>query len=59
MKWLINYLRECFCKHEWELLEEEIICDGEHIDKDIVLGNRWTYRCKKCGQFRVNKNYRM
>lgn len=20
MRWLINYLRSCFCKHDWEMI---------------------------------------
>lgn len=22
MRWLINYIRSCFCNHDWELLKE-------------------------------------
>lgn len=24
MRWLINYIRSCFCNHEWECLQNEI-----------------------------------
>ncbi len=24
MIWLINYIRSCFCKHDWELLAHEV-----------------------------------
>lgn len=40
MRWLINYIRSCFCTHEWELIFNVQI--GEcYVCK--------TYRCKKCG----------
>lgn len=40
---IINYIRSCFCKHEWELISDVFIkgdCGGYHCE---------TYRCKKCG----------
>ena len=45
MRWIINYIRSCFCKHEWEL----IFCD-EGIDATFrtKFSNK-IYRCKKCG----------
>ena len=52
MRTLINYIRSCFCKHEWEVLEKETAVKyGERI------GTVWTYRCKKCGYFKIYKNY--
>ena len=24
MRWLINYIRSCFCKHDWECIAENI-----------------------------------
>ena len=27
MRRLINYIRSCFCKHEWELLQEAKVYD--------------------------------
>ncbi len=47
IRWLINYLRQCFCIHEWELLGENIIYDSQDAQKPIAT--RYTYRCKKCG----------
>lgn len=45
MRWIINYIRSCFCKHNWELLSKI-----RYIDKkNIPTGHRWVYRCKKCG----------
>lgn len=44
MRWLINYFRSCFCKHDWELIF--------NTDVRNEFGSTWTektYRCKKCG----------
>ena len=49
MRWLINYIRSCFCKHDWELIfdtEVYSIAKTYHIK---------TYRCKKCG---IAKKYK-
>ena len=61
MRRLIDYIRSCFCKHEWELLDEVEVYDntnyyGRKVDI-YKIGRRWTYRCKKCGYFKVHKNY--
>lgn len=45
MRWLINYIKSLFCKHEWELIFEATVTDR-------LLGNTYhckTYRCCKCG----------
>ena len=44
MRWLINYIRSCFCAHEWEMIfDVHVKCDwGETYSVK-------TYRCKKCG----------
>lgn len=46
MKWLINYIRSCFCDHDWEHIH-----DIRHIEYEInaVIGYTKIYRCKKCG----------
>lgn len=48
MRWLINYIRSCFCKHEWELLDQIKVFDQ---DKSMKVPDHyeWIYRCKKCG----------
>lgn len=43
MRWLINYIRSCFCKHDWELIIDE------RYGTDIVPYITKVYRCKKCG----------
>ena len=55
MRLLVNYIRQCFCKHDWELLKHEEAERAEyywHIKK-----HNWTYRCKKCGYIKNYKNY--
>lgn len=47
MRWLINYIRSCFCKHEWECLQENtpVYADGYKNPVRYI----WICRCKKCG----------
>lgn len=51
MRWLINYIRSCFCKHEWELIFNSQTygtkITGERTDAPICYTK--IYRCKKCG----------
>lgn len=53
MRWLINYIRSCFCKHEWELIFDTKVFG----DTDTVIPIRYekVYRCKKCG---MSKKYK-
>ena len=44
MRWLCNYLRQCFCKHEFEMIGKN---NKHHID--LILETSLVYRCKKCG----------
>ena len=55
MRKIIDYIRSCFCKHDWDLLERCEMYDSEKAK--MKRGLKWTYRCKKCGYFKVNKNY--
>ena len=55
MRWLINYFRSCFCKHDWELLGKANMFYDE--DDKMSIGMKWTYRCKKCGWHKIIKNY--
>ena len=48
MRWLINYIRSCFCKHEWECLMENGATYMSEGDK-MPYQRYWLYRCKKCG----------
>ncbi len=50
MRWLITYIRSCFCRHEWERLA---IVDLVRDDKKV--GYIWMYRCKKCGYVKKYK----
>lgn len=55
MRWLINYIRSCFCKHEWECLQKEVKVWDKFNDK-YPSHYEWVYRCKKCGCKNVIKN---
>lgn len=47
MRRLINYIRSCFCKHDWENLGQMNIFN--EFSDTIPYERRITYRCKKCG----------
>lgn len=53
MRWLVNYIRSCFCKHEWVLLNETRV----HNNAGMIIGTRWTHRCKNCGYTKTYKDY--
>ena len=48
IRWLINYIRSCFCKHDWELILDEYTNGGTCRSK--------IYRCKKCGYSKKYKS---
>lgn len=57
MRFLINYIRSCFCQHDWEMIFD--IKDFEV--RDIIIGTQdiydiKTYRCKKCGYSKKYKS---
>lgn len=57
MRWLINYFRSCFCRHDWELLREARMFDGDTLMTTMPIGTKWVYRCKKCGWHKIIKDY--
>ena len=57
MRWLINYFRSCFCNHDWELLKEMLVWDGDNPHAKHPLGVKWVYRCKKCGWYKKINSY--
>ena len=48
MRWLINYIRSCFCEHEWETVIENVPA-YENGDSKRPFKRIWVYRCNKCG----------
>ena len=52
MKLLINYIRSCFCTHDWVLMDKSIKVN--RLNEKI--GTKWTYRCNKCGRFHTYEN---
>lgn len=50
MRWLIQYIRSCFCAHDWELIFD---CHVEVNNGETYSCK--TYRCKKCGYSRRYK----
>ena len=45
MRWLIDYIRSCFCKHEWECIVNEAIIKNEN---GKTVAYKWLYVCRKC-----------
>jgi len=43
MRYLINYLRQAFCKHDFEYHEKEGVTDYKGVGTKVYM------RCKKCG----------
>ena len=50
MRWLINYIRSCFCKHEWEQIFYS------HVTTLFTEYHCKTYRCTKCGYSKKYKS---
>lgn len=46
MQWIINCIRSCFCKHDFELLSR---CGVVDYKDDLPYRYEWIYRCRKCG----------
>ncbi len=46
MRKLINYIRSCFCKHEFELI----------FNAEGITLYRKVYRCRKCGYVQKVEN---
>lgn len=57
MRTLINYLRSCFCKHDWEEVKHAVMYSPNPLDRDIPIGDKWVYRCKKCGSFKTYQDF--
>lgn len=53
MRWLINYIRSCFCEHDWELIHNGFVNGGEYYDSYYCK----VYRCKKCGYSKKYKSH--
>ena len=47
MRWLINYIRSLFCKHEWEFIKS--VKYYENPSDRMPVRHTLIYRCKKCG----------
>lgn len=50
MRTIINYIRSCFCQHDWELIYD-VVVKGIYDDYHCK-----TYRCKKCGYSKQYKS---
>lgn len=41
MRWLINYIRSCFCKHEWELIFYTAVYNRSVLKKFRIIMKRY------------------
>ena len=48
MRWLINYIRQCFCKHDFQERSYSVFRRGETIVVEEI-GKMISFTCKKCG----------
>jgi len=51
MRWLINYIRSCFCNHEWENISGEVSVYSRRKDGSLTTfptSIKRCYVCKKC-----------
>lgn len=46
MRWIVNYFRSLFCKHDWEYIADITI---KEYGYNVVTGHKRVYRCTKCG----------
>lgn len=49
MRTIINYIRSCFCKHEWELIYDRDVKETSNYSCCTSTYSVKTYRCVKCG----------
>lgn len=56
---LIDYIRSCFCKHDWELVKiVEVYGDSYYFtSRPLPKGFEYIYICKKCKRMKVVKDY--
>ena len=47
MRWIVNYIRQCFCKHDFEVIMNVDIYETEMSTVPRYI--KKVYRCKKCG----------
>ena len=55
---IIDYIRSCFCKHDWELVRDAIVYDNTfEVSHGLPKGHKYVYICKKCKRMKVLKDY--
>lgn len=52
MRVLIDYIKSCFCKHNWilEAHDDWIYCGVAH--------HRWIFKCNKCNRIKILRVYK-
>lgn len=54
LRYLINYLRECFCKHQFEY-EEKIYSYDNFLSNGVLT--KISATCKKCGYHKAYNKF--
>jgi hypothetical protein len=49
MRWLINYIRSCFCKHDWDIARYPCYDSSLIISDKRPVALRFSMLCKRCG----------
>ena len=55
MRTLINYLRQAFCKHDWNV-EEDVVSVTSYFET-TKNGTKVYMRCNKCGYHKNHWKY--
>lgn len=53
MRWIVNYIRSCFCKHDWEYLGKAERFNSDSSELPCAITQSW--RCRKCGYIMTHK----
>jgi hypothetical protein len=49
MRWFINYLRQCFCQHDFNKEIIEVYYSNFGVTSDFPEYHKVILECKKCG----------
>ena len=55
MRTIIQYIRSCFCKHDWEYLSPTA-CWDKSVSTEMPVHYLERWRCKKCGYIMKDKS---
>jgi hypothetical protein len=56
MRGIIDYIRSCFCKHDWHI-EEKYATSNDYEGTILKQGDKVYMRCKTCGYNKTHWKY--